>query len=450
MNTLKNYIEKYYVKNNYLNTLVITFLFLSIIFTRSFLGIQIWMFRLGELVMAFSALIFLITLIIFKPIYEEKYKSIFLTSVLVLLTFGMTVVFTGSNLFNVYTYKASSYIWSIGFLFLGLTLPKLKTLRRPYSILLQISLLIIYLVAIYDFPENIVEFFYSYSDKYEPHKGSDIVINFAILIYFLNRFYKHNQYGFELFLVNLSIFLPLFLYKSRAALISILIFVIYELFLYRKEILRFNFRRIIVFLFVSILLIVSTFLSQRYVVVEFSEETIEQIPDAFKTLGEYKFSKYKDDYPLFYISEKRLFSGDGNLNWRLQLWQDAIEDNYQENKLFYGIGYKSKFNVFIENNLVNTIGVADGNDRRGLDGLNEHVHNYFLTIFLRGGFLQLLVFFTFYYSLFQSAKKNNQLFEMIIFSTSVMFVSFFDSSMENAHFPLLFYFFVGNQYLKKS
>ena len=450
MNTLKNYIEKYYVKNNYLKTLVITFLFLSIIFTRSFLGIQIWMFRLGELVMAFSALIFLITLIIFKPIYEEKYKSIFLTSVLVLLTFGMTVVFTGSNLFNVYTYKASSYIWSIGFLFLGLTLPKLKILRRSYSILLQISLLIIYLVAIYDFPENIIEFFYSYSDKYEPHKGSDIVINFAILIYFLNRFYKHNQYGFELFLVNLSIFLPLFLYKSRAALISILIFVIYELFLYRKEILRFNFRRIIVFLFVSILLIVSTFLSQRYVVVEFSEETIEQIPDAFKTLGEYKFSKYKDDYPLFYISEKRLFSGDGNLNWRLQLWQDAIEDNYQENKLFYGIGYKSKFNVFIENNLVNTIGVADGNDRRGLDGLNEHVHNYFLTIFLRGGFLQLLVFFTFYYSLFQSAKKNNQLFEMIIFSASIMFVSFFDSSMENAHFPLLFYFFVGNQYLKKS
>ena len=450
MNTLKNYIEKYYIKNNYLKTLVITFLFLSIIFTRSFLGIQIWMFRLGELVMAFSALIFLITLIIFKPIYEDKYKSIFLTSVLILLTFGVTVVFTGSNLFNVYTYKASSYIWSIGFLFLGLTLPKLKTLRRSYSILLQISLLIIYLVAIYDFPENIIEFFYSYSDKYEPHKGSDIVINFAILIYFLNRFYKHNQYGFELFLVNLSIFLPLFLYKSRAALISILIFVIYELFLYRKEIFRFNFRRIIVFLFVSILLIVSTFLSQRYVVVEFSEETIEQIPDAFKTLGEYKFSKYKDDYPLFYISEKRLFSGDGNLNWRLQLWQDAIEDNYQDNKLFYGIGYKSKFNVFIENNLVNTIGVADGNDRRGLDGLNEHVHNYFLTIFLRGGFLQLLVFFTFYYSLFQSAKKNNQLFEMIIFSASVMFVSFFDSSMENAHFPLLFYFFVGNQYLKKS
>ena len=450
MNTLKNYIEKYYIKNNYLKTLVITFLFLSIIFTRSFLGIQIWMFRLGELVMAFSALIFLITLTIFKPIYEDKYKSIFLTSVLILLTFGVTVVFTGSNLFNVYTYKASSYIWSIGFLFLGLTLPKLKTLRRSYSILLQISLLIIYLVAIYDFPENIIEFFYSYSDKYEPHKGSDIVINFAILIYFLNRFYKHNQYGFELFLVNLSIFLPLFLYKSRAALISILIFVIYELFLYRKEIFRFNFRRIIVFLFVSILLIVSTFLSQRYVVVEFSEETIEQIPDAFKTLGEYKFSKYKDDYPLFYISEKRLFSGDGNLNWRLQLWQDAIEDNYQENKLFYGIGYKSKFNVFIENNLVNTIGVADGNDRRGLDGLNEHVHNYFLTIFLRGGFLQLLVFFTFYYSLFQSAKKNNQLFEMIIFSASVMFVSFFDSSMENAHFPLLFYFFVGNQYLKKS
>ena len=53
-----------------------------------------------------------------------------------------------------------------------------------------------------------------------------------------------------------------------------------------------------------VLVIVSTLLSQRYVVVEFSETTIEQIPSAFKTLGEYKFSKYKEDYPLFYISEK--------------------------------------------------------------------------------------------------------------------------------------------------
>lgn len=450
MNILKNYIDKFYLKNNYLKISVIAFLFLSIIFTRSFLGIQVWMFRIGELVMAFSALIFLNTLMMFKYIYEEKYKSIFSASVLILLSFGITVVFTGSSLLNIYTYKASSYIWSIGFLFLGLSLPKLKTLNQSYAILLQISLLIIYLVAIYDFPENMIKFFNSFSDKYEPHKGSDIVINFAILSYFLNRFYKYNQNGFELFLVNLSIFLPLFLYKSRAALISILIFVIYELYLYRKEILKISFRRILVFIFVSILLVVSTFLSQRYVVVEFSEETIEQIPNAFKTLGEYKFSKYKDDYPVFYISERRLFSGDGNLNWRLQLWQDAIEDNYQEKKIYYGIGYNSKFNVFIENNLVNTVGVADGNDRRGLDGLNEHVHNYFLTIFLRGGFLHLLVFFTFYYSLFNSAKKNNQLFEMVVFSASVMFVSFFDSSMENAHFPLLFYFFAGNQFLKKS
>ena len=67
------------------------------------------MFRVGELVMAFSALIFLITLMIFKPIYEEKYKSIFQTSILILLTFGMTIVFTGSNLLNLYTYKAINY-----------------------------------------------------------------------------------------------------------------------------------------------------------------------------------------------------------------------------------------------------------------------------------------------------------------------------------------------------
>ena len=93
--------------------------------------------------------------------------------------------------------------------------------------------------------------------------------------------------------------------------------------------------------------------------------------------GEYKFSKYKEDYPLFYISEKRIYSGDGNLNWRLQLWQDAIEDNAEANDLLLGAGYKGKLTVFLEDN------TGYGNDRRGLDGLNEHVHNYFLTIFFK-------------------------------------------------------------------
>ena len=183
-------------------------------------------------------------------------------------------------------------------------------------------------------------------------------------------------------------------------------------------------------------------LSQRYVVVEFSETTIEQIPSAFKTLGEYKFSKYKEDYPLFYISEKRIYSGDGNLNWRLQLWQDAIEDNAEANDLLLGAGYKGKLTVFLEDN------TGYGNDRRGLDGLNEHVHNYFLTIFLRGGVIHLLIFLLFYWKMTLAVDKKNIL-DFLKVLLPVIFVSMFDSSMENSHFPLIFYYFIGNQFIKK-
>jgi len=190
-----------------------------------------------------------------------------------------------------------------------------------------------------------------------------------------------------------------------------------------------------------VIVIISTFLSQKYVIQEFSESTLDQIPSAFKSLGEYKFSKYKEDYPFLYFSDQRVFSGDGNLNWRLQLWQDAIEDNVESNSIIFGAGYKEKFTVFIEDN------TGYGNDRRGLDGLNEHVHNYFLTIFLRGGLFQIFIFIVFYLKLFNLVDKKNKL-NYLKFLIPVLFVSLFDSSMENSHFPLIMYYFLGNQFIK--
>ena len=58
------------------------------------------------------------------------------------------------------------------------------------------------------------------------------------------------------------------------------------------------------------------------------------------------------------------------------MWQDEIEFVNNANKLFTGIGYKEKFTVFL-------VPWNDGtNNRLGLDGLNEQIHNYFLTVFL--------------------------------------------------------------------
>ena len=440
--SIKNNLLNKVIRSNFVIYITLTFITLSIIFSRSFLGIYIFDFRIGEIFMAVSAIALIFSLFLSSYFPSKNISEIITVLQIVVVLFVFTSLITKSSFLNLYTYKASSYIWSVGFLFLGTIMPKFRIKRMITLIFVEVILLSMFYVAVFDFPDTIVNLFLSLSDKYEPHKGSDIVLNFIVLNTLISFSSKNRNQIFELFLLNSSLFLPLMLYKSRAGFLATLFFILVHLYLHREYLIIFNFRRIAIYFLMVVLVIVSTLLSQRYVVVEFSETTIEQIPSAFKTLGEYKFSKYKEDYPLFYISEKRIYSGDGNFNWRLQLWQDAIEDNAEANDLLLGAGYKGKLTVFLEDN------TGYGNDRRGLDGLNEHVHNYFLTIFLRGGVLHLLIFLLFYWKITSAIDKKNIL-DYLKVILPVIFVSMFDSSMENSHFPLIFYYFIGNQFIKK-
>ena len=420
---------------------VFTFIVLSIIFSRSFLGLYLFNLRVGEIYIAFSGFILIITLFFYKYLLNENHQKLIRVLQVIAILFLFTLILTNSSLLNPYTFRTSSYIWSVGFLILGIIFTKYQIKNTITILFFQAILLSIFYVAVYDSPDFLINFFQSFSDKYEPHKGSDVVLNFILINMLFSFSNKKKNDIFELFLINSSIFLPLLLYKSRAAFIAALIYIFLNLYSQKKYLKIFNLRRLIVYLLMIILIIISTFLSQKYIITDFSESTLESIPSAFKTLGEYKFSKYKDDYPILYISNKRIYSGDGNLNWRLQLWQDAIEDNIESESIISGFGYKEKLKVFVENN------TGYGNDRVGLDGLNENVHNYFLTIFLRGGVIQLAVFLFFYWNLFRLVQKNDKL-DFFKFFIPLIFVSLFDSSMENSHFPLIFYFFIGNQFIK--
>jgi len=110
--------------------------------------------------------------------------------------------------------------------------------------------------------------------------------------------------------------------------------------------------------------------------------------------------------------------------------------------LYIGEGFKSKFKVFTVNN------TEFGNDRTGLDKLNENLHNYFLNIFLRGGIIHLILVIYIFVYLYKNRIKNN--FQMLVFYFSVFFISFFDASMENAHFPIIFYIFLGYFFIEKN
>ena len=132
------------------------------------------------------------------------------------------------------------------------------------------------------------------------------------------------------------------------------------------------------------------------------------------------------------MSEGRIYSADGNLNWRLQIWQDVIVDTSKEFKtVIFGYGYKE------------IIPAMSLPSRQGLDGLNENVHNFIVNIYARGGILQITLFSLFYFSIFSFYNKNFQNLEILIYAIPILFVAFFDGAMENAHFSLMYYFFLG-------
>jgi hypothetical protein len=432
------------LNKNFLSTFKYFFLLYCLfasIFSRSFVGLTIFKLRIGEIAIAFSFIyfIYVISLLISNKLISRISKLLISQFVVVILYFFILSFYTNSSLISPYTFRSSSYIWVIALVFLGNSLI-LNINNRNYIIAFQLLLIFIYLTGLFGVFEIVENFFLMYSDKFELHKGSDLALVFIIFNLIINKYFEYKAIGLRLFVVNFSLFLPLFLFKSRSAFIAVLVFVFYELFLYFKNQ---NFTKKNNLLIIIIFLLVTTFstvLTQNRVVPESIDTKI--ITESYSSLGTYKFSKYKQDMPFLYIENQRIYSGDGNLNWRLDMWQDAIYDTTLDSKLYIGEGFKSKFKVFTVNN------TGFGNDRTGLDKLNENLHNYFLNIFLRGGIIHLILVIYIFVYLYRNRIKNN--FQMLVFYFSVFFISFFDASMENAHFPIIFYIFLGYFFIEKN
>lgn len=117
------------IKSSYLSIIpVITLLFFVgvYLFARTFMGIYILAFRIGELAILFSLLCLIFSIIFFKKnnftslLINTKIRTILL---LILLSFILNVILSNTSLTDTYTFKSSSYIWSIGFFFLGFFFP---------------------------------------------------------------------------------------------------------------------------------------------------------------------------------------------------------------------------------------------------------------------------------------------------------------------------------------
>lgn len=430
------------LKNKLFKYLVFLFFVSVFVFARSFMGIYIFGFRIGELAMGFSLLIFIFSMVTFysSNIFNNSNKKIFfITFFLISITFIVNVFIYGNSI-STYTFRSSSYIWTTGFLFFGYQFFRVNTLSKNLIYVGIPILIYIYFFSIYGFPQTIIDFILSISDKFEPHKGSDLLIIYVTIVFVVNKLFMDKRRGFEIFILLTSLYFPLMLFKSRASFIAFLFFSISELYYFRNNI-NSNYKRNLLLIF----LVIFIFFQSVFFVSGSGFIKADEIEAEVEYVATYRNDPDDEKFRLFYIAEDtlgsrttRIFSSDNNLNWRLQIWQDVIYDLLSKNKLILGYGYEDKIPAMLDEG------------RSGLDRLNENVHNYVVTLLARGGIATVILYSLLYFMLIKTYKDETKSNYFLIYLIPVLFNSLFDVAMENSHFPLIFYFFSGMLFHKNK
>lgn len=423
-----------------LENLNVTFIFILLIFGRVFMGLNIYSFRLGEILIGLSAFYFIYflfkDLINFNNLSKIQKQLTFIFASIVIHFLYLLFIY-GYDSLNLYPFKASSYVWVLGFFYIGIKSNFSFTSKKSLIVIFS-ALIISYYSSIFGITNKYQDILLKYTDKFDYLKASDLIIFFIFFFYFIIESSFFRSLNLRVFIFLFSIFyLPLMMNKSRGASIAFIIFIgflIYDLFKIKKPI---NFYFLILLLS-SFLFILSAFIVSK------SPLDLEEIDDKVVYVSTSRYEKPIqntpqpiDDYPILYLEDGRVYSSDGNLNWRFQIWQDVFEDLSLKSKSLIGYGYNDK------------IPAMKPEYRSGNDGSNENVHNFFVNVYARGGLIHLILYLSFFIVLIKSSKLNNnlKLFSMIFFP--LIITSFFDASMENAHYPLIFYFLLGKQFKYK-
>ncbi len=416
------------------------YIFITVFLSRTGSGFYIFGFRLGEIVVGVSILL---SILIFIVPDEDKFvKKVKSLLIILLLSFIFFNFYYQADFLNLFIYRSSTYIWFIVFVVVGMKAKKLVIPEDKYKYF-YLFLLYLFFLGIFQTEVFLSTYISSFSDKIELHKGSEITLIFVMFFFVHNNFRERNLKIFYIFLSFSALYLPFLMHKSRASFIATFVFVIFELFLFSKKI-KINPKLLATSFILSVAIgTFSTVLSQNYLIPDY-ESFPELVKASYSKIVSERYTTYNNELPFFYFEDGRLFTADGNLNWRIQMWQDMLSYILEKpSRLYLGIGFSEIFPVF-DINLF-----SDARFRLGLDGLNLHLHNFFLTIFSRGGILHLFLILLLFIFILRKYFEINKNYKILIIFFSIFFVSFFDSSMENAHFPLIFYFFIGNQLINK-
>ena len=426
-----------------ISTLYFINLFLYLLFGRPYSGLYISTFRLGELIIGFFLILNL--LILFLPTRYLKTNINFDNKILylyklIIFSFFIILFINDGSLTNLYSFKSSSYIWMTGALIFSGFL--VENIFKKKNIFVLVMFYLVYQFSTIHYPVSIINFFETYSDKFDFQKGSDLLIIYVVSILFIQRNLKNKFTSFSIFLASSAILLPLFLYKSKGAFLPAILFILYYLYLSRNIITKDLIKTLGISLVSLILFIVSTF--EVYGNLNFKKmgmdgySSTEELTQLFtineldKGLTAITSEKNTDKFFLsFFIMDGRLYSREMMANWRLEIWQDILRDLNNDNRFLRGYGYNE------------IIPAMDLVHRRGTDGTNENPHNFIFYILARGGIMQLLLFAAFYIQLLLFYYRKYKNLNILIYVVPILTTSLFDASMESIRFPLIFYSFLS-------
>lgn len=453
------------------------FLYLVFIFGRSFTGIYLFGFRIGEILVG---VLLLVSLLLFFATEERlnlsptffQIKSVFNILFLAFLT---TSILTKSNIFDLYTFKVSSYIWLIPSIFIGLYIGDDFLNNKKIALFVATSLPIVYILSTVKFPESLIDFFVSYSDKFDFVKASDLLLVYVFVNLLLRINFQNSLVSLSYFIISSAVMFPMFLFKSKGSFVACVIFFVLELYQH-WNLIRVNFLKTFFLIVVSpIFFVVSSFeisgdsilnglfVEDSPVSSELMDSTLQNSKTSINTYSKPTENLDKEDNSLetednsletgiisetlidnfdnkiagngttdekriLEFKEGRVFSSDNTLNWRFQIWQDVVYDLIDKNMIFTGYGYTE------------IIPAMDTITRSGVDNSNENVHNFFINIIARGGILQLVIIVYIFLLLLSLDRKKN----LINFILPLLVVSMFDSSMESVRFPISIYIIAGS------
>ena len=241
---LKPYVNKFSKLQRFLTfeSLIIYYFFLVFLFGRSFTGIGIFGFRIGELMIG-SAMVLFYYFLFFKSniinsIVGKKANNVLR---IIFIHFIVVNLLSGefSNFLNPQVYRSSSYIWSIGFLFVLYFVKRLRVFDSNLFLTgMFVALPLSYILTAVYYPSFVSEFFINYSDKFRYLKGSDLFLVFAIYcLLFFDRI-KNNNFIYIFTFILSGTLIPLIVFSSRGASIGTFILLSYCIIKNRKAFLR--------------------------------------------------------------------------------------------------------------------------------------------------------------------------------------------------------------------